>query len=505
MSNLQTNSSPSLLTPQNASLLLTEAKRNQAIRQARKSLGAFTEYLELGFLPASHHRLLIEKLEAVERGEIRRLMVFMPPGSAKSTYASVLFPAWVLGKQPQLAILSASHTTDLAEKFGRRVRNIVADNPYKAVFDTRLAQDSQAAGRWATADGGEYYAAGVGAAILGYRADLGIIDDPVAGREEADSELVRTRTWEWYKSDFYTRLKPNAAVILIMQRWREDDLAGMLLEDAKNGGEQWDVLRLPMEAEEADVLGRAVGEPLWPEWFTDEMRNQAKRDARNWLALYQQRPRPDSGGEFKKDWLRYYKNKPEKTNNYIIVDPAGEKKQGRDYTAVWVLGCGRDGKVYALDIIRDRMSLTERTELLFKLHRKYQPLKVGYEKYGKDSDVEHIRDVMEREQYRFEVEELGGALKKEDRIRRIIPMFEGHEIYLPQSLHYTDHQNVVRDLVQDFIEQEYAPFPVGKHDDLMDALSRVVDMRMSFPKALPEVVESQSFQIGSEEVAWLAS
>lgn len=472
---------------------------------ARASLASFTEYLELGYQPAKHHRLIISKLEAVERGEIKRLMVFMPPGSAKSTYGSILFPSWYLGRNPTRSVLAASHTTELAERFGRKVRNILADEPYQSLFDTRLAEDSQAAGRWATSVGGEYYAAGAGTAILGYRADLGIMDDPVAGREAADSEREREKVWEWYKSDFYTRLKPGAAIVLIMQRWREDDLAGMLLDDAKEGGEQWEVLKLSMEAEEGDVLGRDVGEPLWPEWFRAQDIDQAKRDPRNWLALYQQRPRPESGGEFKKDWIRKYRIKPEKTNNYIIVDPAGEKKIGRDFTSIWVLGCNHDQNIYALDMVRDRLSLTERTKILFELHRKYKPKKVGYEKYGKDSDVEHIRSVMEDEQYRFELEELGGSLKKEDRIRRIIPLFENHQIYLPDTLHRTDHLGVVRDLVDDFIEQEYAPFPVGKHDDLIDGLSRIVDMRMVFPKPQPDIVEMQpAYNRDEQSIAWLA-
>ncbi|MCC7017889.1 MAG: terminase, partial [Rhodospirillales bacterium] len=228
-------------------------------------------------------------------------MVFMPPGSAKSTYASILFPAWYLGRNPDKHVLASSHTTELAERFGRRVRNIIAEPDYGKVFQTRLAADSQAAGRWATQQGGEYYAAGVGSAILGFRADLGLIDDPVAGREAADSEREREKIWEWYKSDFYTRLKPGAAIVLIMQRWREDDLAGRLLDEAEKGGEQWEVLRLPMEAEEGDALGREPGEPLWPEWFTSDMREQARRDPRNWLALYQQRPRAESGGELRRE------------------------------------------------------------------------------------------------------------------------------------------------------------------------------------------------------------
>lgn len=403
-------------------------------------------------------------------------MVFMPPGSAKSTYASVLFPAWFLGRNANKAVLASSHTTELAERFGRRIRNILADKPYQHLFDTRLAADSQAAGRWATAQGGEYYAAGIGSAILGYRADIGIIDDPVAGREQADSERERQKTWEWYKSDFYTRLKPGAAILLIMQRWREDDLAGMLLEDANKGGDQWEILRLPMEAEENDPLGREVGEPLWPEWFTSDMRDQARRDARNWLALYQQTPRPESGGEFKKQWLKHYRIKPTKGMNiYIIVDPASEKRPNNDYTAIWVIGIGEDGNTYALDIIRDKIKLTERADILFRLHRQYKPIKVGYEKYSMQVDIEHMQNRMEIENYRFTIKELGGPLKKEDRIRRLIPMFESGKFWLPESHHYTDHQGIVRNLVQDFIEQEYAPFPIGRHDDMLDCLARLED------------------------------
>lgn len=474
---------------------------------ARKSISRFIEYLELGFSPARHHELLISKLEAVERGEIKRLMVFMPPGSAKSTYASVVFPAWYLGRNPDRAVLAASHTTELAERFGRRVRNIVADTPYQSLFDTRLADDSQAAGRWATRAGGEYYAAGVGSAILGYRADLGLIDDPVAGREAADSEREREKTWEWYRSDFRTRLKPEAAIVLIMQRWREDDLAGRLLKDADNGGEQWEVLRLPMEAEENDPLGRDLGEALWPEWFKVEDTLQAKRDARNWLALYQQRPRPESGGEFRKDWIQRYRLKPDRkgANIYILVDPASEKKKTSDYTSIWVIGLYADQNYYALDFYRDKLNLTERANLLFQLHREYRPLKVGYEKYGMQADIEHIKDRQERENYRFPIVELGGTLKKEDRIRRLIPLFESGRVWLPQTNHKTDHQGVVRELVHDFIEEEFAPFPVGVHDDMLDGLARIDDpsFGVAFPKEKKQRTEVPVVSYGS--TGWMAA
>lgn len=452
---------------------------------ARRNIAPFIDYLELGFKPARHHAHLIEKLEAVERGEIKRLMVFMPPGSAKSTYASVVFPAWYLGRNPANSIIHGSHTTELAERWGRRIRNMVSDPKFSNVFQVGLAADSQAAGRWALAEGGEYYAAGCGSAIVGFRADLGVIDDPIAGREQADSEREREKIKEWYRSDFYTRLKPGGAIVLIMQRWHEDDLAGWLLSEQAKGGDKWEVVKLKMEAEEGDPLGREVGEALWPEWYTADMRTQARRDPRTWLALYQQEPRPESGGEFKKEWIRHYVNKPEKVNKYILVDPASEKKKTSDYTAMFVIGLGADRNYYILDFVRDRLSLTQRADMLFSLHKKYKPLNVGYEKYGIQADIEHMRDRMEREQYRFEITELGGQLKKEDRIRRLIPIFEARRVWFPQTLNYTGQDGVVTDLVRDFTEEEYAPFPVGRHDDMIDCLARLVekDLNAQFPGA----------------------
>lgn len=450
-------------------------------RGAKKSLTAFIDYIDYGVIPAKHHQLIIEKLELVERGEIKRLMLFLPPGSAKSTYASVLFPSWYLGKNKAKSIIGASHSGELAERFGRKVRNIVAMPEYTNVFNTTISQDSAAAGRWETISGSEYYAVGVGGSVTGRRADLGIIDDPVKSREEADSETQREKVWEWYKADFYTRLKPNASIILIMTRWHEDDLAGRLLQDAKEGGEQWAVLSLSMEATVNDPLQRAEGEQLWPEWFTIEMLQQAKRDPRNWLALYQQQPRPDSGGEFKKDWIQFYKNKPLSGNKYILVDPASEKKKTSDFTSIFVVLLGHDDNYYVLDMVRDKLNLTERADLVFKLHKIHKPLTVAYEKYGMQADIDHIKDRMERESYRFNIFEVGGAMPKNDRIRRMIPLFESNRVWFPESLNKTDFQFVVRDLVKDFIEQEYAAFPVGKHDDMMDCLSRLHDINLKWP------------------------
>lgn len=184
-------------------------------RQSRQSLAKFIDYMQLGVVPAAHHRLLIDHLEAVERREILKLMVWMPPGSAKSTYTSVFFPPWFMGRNPENTLLGISNTTDLAERFSRRARNIVATARFKNVFGFGCSEDSSAAGNWENEKGGEFFAAGVGTSIVGRRSDCGLIDDPIKSREEADSERTREKQWEWYLNDFWTRLKPGARQIVI--------------------------------------------------------------------------------------------------------------------------------------------------------------------------------------------------------------------------------------------------------------------------------------------------
>jgi hypothetical protein len=228
-------------------------------RAVRRSLLEWARHC--GFEPAAHHRLLIEKLTGVAQGLIKNLAVFMPPGSAKSTYCSILFPVWYFSNFPDRSIVAASHTLELGEKWGRRNRNLVAE--HSNTLGIELASDSQAAGRWSLASKGEYLAAGVGSAITGYRADLGIIDDPVKSREDADSKIMRDRAWEWYNSDFRTRLKPSGSTILIQTRWHEDDLAGRILAEMDRGYDQWEIISLPAEALEGDALGRTPGEMLW--------------------------------------------------------------------------------------------------------------------------------------------------------------------------------------------------------------------------------------------------
>src|SRR5438132_8998696 len=339
-------------------------------RAARRSLIQFIEYLDIGIVPAAHHRLLIAQLEALERGEIERLMVLMPPGSAKSTYVSMLFPPWFMGRHPEAALLGVSNTTDLAERFSRRARNHVASPRYRNVFGFGVAEDSQAVGNWETERHGEFFAAGLGSAIVGRRAVLGLIDDPIKSREEADSDRVREKHWDWYVNDFTTRLKPGARQILIQTRWHEDDLGGRILEREVD---RWRVVKLPMIAQAHDPLGRAVGERLWPEWFTEAMVMDARLDTRAWNALYQQDPAPEEGEYFERDSFEEYLEIPANLHRYGASDYA-VTEGGGDFTEHGIFGLDFNDDLYVLDWWRAQAASDEWIEKQCDLIAQHAPL-----------------------------------------------------------------------------------------------------------------------------------
>lgn len=455
-------------------------------RAARSSFHGFCErkLRGSGMTMDKHHRVIVEALDQVERGEIDRVMLMLPPGSAKSTYGNVFFSEYFLGRNPQLQVITASHTADLASEFGRRVRNAVAEPDFNTLWNASLASDSTAANKWALDKGGQYFAVGVGGNVTGRRGDLAIVDDPVASREDADSERMRNRNWDWWNNDLLTRLKPGARIVFIMTRWHEDDLAGRILDrEAK----RWKVIKIPMEAGENDILGRQPGERLWKSWFTEDMVQQAKRDPRSWISLYQQEPRPADGAEFKRGWICRYASPPKRGNNLILVDPAGDPQAGgsqrkkSDRTVMWVFRLGPDGNAYLVDGLIDRINATRRVEKLFELHAKWKPHHVRYERYGMQADVGLIRGEMEKRDYRFRLVEVGGAVDKNARIRRLVSWFEGAKLWLPHELMYTQDDGTRIDLMKEFIDVEYVTFPVGRFDDGFDCMARLAEPNLSLP------------------------
>lgn len=290
--------------------MMAELRRRRLLRSLHDWCGHCLA--PLGQKPQAHHRLLIRKLEQVDRGEITRLMVMMPPGAAKSTYASVLFPPWFLARQPGRTAILASHTADLAEaNSGKVIRTIQEFGPAIGI-----ATMNEGVKYWRTNTRGEVKSAGVGGPITGRRADLALIDDPVKSAEDAESTAYRDKAWNWFQSDLATRLKaaksgePTARIVLIMTRWHEDDLAGRLLQTQPD---RWDIVKLEAQNTRADdPLGRPIGEYLWsgdPDYDFGALLAEAKRDyerdgaMRVWQSLYQQDPRPGEGALFKTELI----------------------------------------------------------------------------------------------------------------------------------------------------------------------------------------------------------
>ncbi|HVY13723.1 MAG TPA: phage terminase large subunit [Rhodopila sp.] len=311
---------------------------------------------DLNYHPARHHRLLIAELEKLSCGVFDRLMVLMPPGSAKSTYASILFPTWWFTQHPKTSILAASHSAGLAEQFSRRVRTLIDTNKNYLGFQLKAGHASAAA--WATTSGGEYAALGVRGPIAGRRADLVIIDDPVKSQADADSIRQRDHIWEWYKADVSPRIKPGGKVVLIMTRWHPDDLGGQLLRQPED---DWRVLRLPALAEEEDPLGREVGEPLWPDWEDHAAlsRRRALIGERIWSALYQQQPVAAQMRLFNVERITVLDDVPPAASNSVVRawDLAATINVGQndpDWTVGLRLQRDRTGRLIVEDIVRLR-------------------------------------------------------------------------------------------------------------------------------------------------------
>lgn len=437
--------------------------------------------------------MLIDRLEAVAGGDVPRLAVFMPPGSAKSTYGSILFPPWFLSSRPTANVIAASHTSELAEKWGRKVRNIIGE--HGQTLGLQLSGDSQAAGRWALGQGGEYYAAGVGVGIAGFRADLAVIDDPIRSREDADSDLVRERIWDWYKSDLSTRLKPGGRVVLIQTRWHEDDLAGRLLAEMAKGGDQWEILSLPAEAEANDPLGREVGEFLWDDeyGYGNFLRHEkANQTPRNWSALYQQRPAPESGDFFKAEWLRAYITAPDKeTLSVYGASDYAVTSDGGDYTVHVVVGVDPEERVYLLDLWRGQKASDVWIAEWCDLVKTWKPLDWAEEKgqisAGLGPFIE--QEASKRKAY-VNREQFPTRGDKAVRAQSIRGRMSLDGLYVPVNAPW----------FADF-RAELLSFPAGRNDDQVDALGLIGQLldRM-VPGRKPKKIEDKPKSTGYKSI-----
>jgi len=447
------------ITPQQAAQAL------QRRRAVRSDFAAWCRYN--GYMPAAHHRLLGKKLEDLSAGRLSRLAIFMPPGSAKSTYASILFPAWYLANHPDASILGCAHTTKLAERWGRRVRNLIVDNGL--LLGISLSEEV-AVDRWRLNQGGEYKAAGVGTGIAGYRSSLLLIDDPVRSMEDADSKLEQERQWDWYKADVIPRLKPNARSILIQTRWNLGDLAGRILEEMANGGDQWEVLSLPAEARENDPLGRQVGEMLWGDdndayGYAALLREQkATQLARNWSALYQQEPAPETGDFFKAEWLRPYDRAPARDTLTIYgASDYATTADGGDYTVHLVAGVDPQDNIYLLDVWRMQATPDKWVDAFCDLVLHWKPLDWAEEGGQIKASVGPFLERSQRERRAYvNREQFPTKGDKARRCQSIRGRMAQNGLYIPNYAPW----------VADF-RAELLSFPAGRHDDQVDALGLI--------------------------------
>ncbi len=416
---------------------------------------------------APHLELLNRKLVELAAGRIRRLLVTMPPRHGKSETCSVYLPAWYLGSYPERRVILSSYESDFAASWGRRVRDVLEQHGH--LFGVSLRADSSAAHRWdLEAHSGGMIAVGVGGAATGRGADLFIIDDPVKSPEEAQSRTMSQRIWDWYRGVARTRLEPGGAVLLIMTRWSEDDLAGRLLSDPD--GEPWEVLNLPAVAEENDPLGREPGEALWPQRFPlSEL--HATRQALGsylWSALYQGRPAPLDGNVFKRSWFKYWtpigdsyqldhsRTIPSNScQRFITVDLAVSQKQSADYTvaAVWAVTKNQD--LLLLDRIRRRIPGPDQIPLLRRLYDQWTPDSIGIEAVAYQLAI-----IQQARRDGLPIRELKPDRDKVSRALVAAARLEGGNVYWPTSASWLDEW-----------ENELLLFPNARHDDQVDTLA----------------------------------
>ena len=420
-----------------------------------------------------HIEALCSKLEAVECGRIKRLMIFMPPRHGKSVTTSELFPSWYHGRDPSRSLILATYGQDLSSDFGRRVRNHVTDELQRAIFpDCVVVGDSQ--DKLTFAKGGTFFAVGRGSAITGRGADLLLIDDPLADAQEARSEAVRKSLQDWYSKVAFTRLAPGGAVVVISTRWHQDDLCGWLLSEHADEG--WEVFSLPAIAGDNDPLGRKPGEALWPERYPLHVLEKAKRQLGSaaFASLYQQQPVPEGGGIIKPHWFRYYVRPgdvvPEgctvlldKFDQVAIsMDLAFKASSTSDYVCMGVWG--RSGaRKFLLDVVWDRLDFVQTKQAVISLAARYPQAHAKWVEAAANGPA-IIAELRSSISGLIPVNAIGS---KAARLSAASPDVEAGNVYLP-------HPKVSK-WTRDFIEECASACAGGKHDDAADMLSLAIN------------------------------
>jgi predicted phage terminase large subunit-like protein len=458
---------------------------------------------------AAHHVALLDLCERIERGEVRRAMVFMPPGSAKSTYASVAFPAWFMGRKKGRNVGVATYATGLARKVGRRIRSIVRQKVYRDIFDTGLSRDQGAVNEWALENGSEFMGEGILAGWTGNRLDGLVIDDPVKNREEADSPVIQAKVRSEYDDSLKSRLKPGGWVLIIQTRWNERDLPGQLLPEDWDGesgpilcrdGLVWEVLCIPAEAGEDDPLGRRPGEMLWLEWFgrDPDFWTAARRIPRTWSALYQQRPSAKEGTYFIRAWFdggehdgrtferRRYRvgAQPANLKKYITSDHAPTDGEDSDPNVGRVWGLDSRGDLWLLDGFNAVQKMDKTAEGIIGLIKAHRPFAWFPEADNNYKAAEpFIIKEMKAAGVRTRIEPISPhGNDKATKAQSFQGMCAMQQVWIPEGP------------MGDAVIEEYVKFPAGAHDEEVDCGSL---MGRAIAMAHPALVTEEKKDAGS--------
>ena len=436
-----------------------EEKKKESL--IRSDFLTFVKHVWPDFIEGSHHKRIADKFNKLANGKIKRLIINMPPRHTKSEFGSYLLPAWMVGKNPKLKIIQSTNTTELSVRFGRKAKQLIDSPEYQSVFKTRLKEDSQAAGKWETEQGGEYYAAGVGSAITGRGADLLIIDDPHTEQDAMNSQALE-RTFEWYTSGPRQRLQPGGSILLIMTRWNEKDLTGRLLSAQKEvKADQWEIIEFPA------IL--PSNKPVWPEYWKKEDLDSVKASIplSKWNAQYMQNPTSEEGALIKREWWQEWEQEELPQLEHVIqsYDTAFMKKQTADYSAITTWGVFRPDEdsptnLILLDSLKGRYEFPELRRIALEQYGYWNPETVIIESKASGLPLTYELRKMGIPVINFTPSK---GQDKHARVNAVSPLFESGRIWAPKEMEFA----------QEVIE-ECAAFPYGDHDDLVDSMTQAV-------------------------------
>ena len=462
LDNIDISKLPSDVRKQFLQLQVMYAERKIQNR-AKDDFLSFVKCVWPEFIEGAHHRHIAKKFNDLATGKITRLIVNMPPRHTKSEFASFLLPAWMVGRYPKLKIIQATHTGELAIRFGRKAKHLIDSEEYSKIFKTRLQEDSQAAGRWETAQGGEYFAAGVGGAITGRGADLLIIDDPHS-EQDALSPTAMENAYEWYTSGPRQRLQPGGKIILVMTRWSKKDLTGILLKNQTEvKGDQWEVVEFP-----AILDHGPKPEAVWPEyWKLDELEKvKATLPVGKWNAQWMQRPTSEEGALIKREWWRVWDKDYIPNLHYVIqsYDTAYLKKETADFSAITTWGVfypneDSPANLILVDAVKGRYEFPELRRIALDQYKYWNPESVIIEAKAAGLPLTYELRQMDIPVQNFTPSK---GNDKHVRVNTCAPLFESGMIWAPD-------QKFAEEVIE-----ECAAFPHGDHDDLVDSTTQAV-------------------------------